>query len=135
MIRNKTIHIVARASRVCLALIVAIAYLLGSVSFEALHKLIAGHSQTIAHTQEQEQDPCHITLFHQERTGGCEHTTHIVEIDNCTLCDHSLPALLALLPEVLSTPTQYTNHTVTEVLSTSKEAVTLYTSGRAPPRS
>jgi hypothetical protein len=129
---TKTIRIFIRASRVSLALVMAMAYLLGSVSFESLHKLVADHP-VIEHTQEHEQDPCHITLFHNERAGGCEHSTHLAEVDTCTLCDHSLPVLLALLPEVLATPVFSSDSTVTEIITKSKEGVTIYISGRAPP--
>lgn len=133
MSSTKAIRIIFQAGRISLAWTIALVYLLGSLSFESLHKLVADHP-VIEHTQEHEQDPCHITLFHDERAGGCEHTTHVAEADNCTLCDHSLPVLLALLPEVLATPVCITDVAETKIITNSKEGVTHYTSGRAPPR-
>lgn len=132
MNRTKAIRSIFQAGRISLALVMVWVYLMGSISFESLHKLVADHP-VIEHTQEQELDPCHITLFHDESAGGCEHTTHVSEVDNCTLCDHSLPVLLAMLPEVLATPACSIDAAVTEIITNNKAGVTHYTSGRAPP--
>lgn len=133
MNRTKAIRILFQASRITLALAMVLVYLLSSVSFESLHQLVTDHP-VIEHTLEHEQDPCHITLFHDERAGGCEHTTHVAEVDTCTLCDHSLPVLLALLPEALPTPAFSSDTMETDIITKSKKGVTLYITGRAPPR-
>ncbi len=60
-------------------------YFLGSSRIESLHKLF--HKEEVAHSSLDESDPCHITLYHQQRDGGCDHTSHFVKEDKCSLCD------------------------------------------------
>lgn len=115
-----------------LVFICVLVYLMGSLSFESLHKLFTDHAHT-THTLQQEQDPCHITLFHKERADGCKHATHFVEVDNCTLCDHSLPVQSALLTETTSILSDsYTNYLPALSLLTNA-ASTIFSADRAPP--
>lgn len=133
MFRNKTIAFFTNQVKSGLVFTTMLVYLMGSISFESLHKLFMDHAHAKAHTPQQEENPCHIALFHQERAGGCEHPTHFIEIDNCTLCDHSLPVLAALLSESVAVSFDTFQSYSLALTPLTKAGITLYVAGRAPP--
>lgn len=133
MQKSKTIAFLINQGKNALVFTTLLVYLMGSISFESLHKLFVNHSHTQAHTPQQEENPCHIALFHQERAGGCEHPTHFIEIDNCTLCDHSLPVLAALLSESVADSFHSFQSYSFALTPLTKAGITLYVAGRAPP--
>lgn len=61
-------------------------YLLGSANVESCHSFFHRHEASVIHTEQNETDPCHITLYHQERDGGCHHDSHFVNEEKCSLC-------------------------------------------------
>jgi hypothetical protein len=72
-------------SALCLLLL----YLAGNVQNESFHQVIHSLEQSL-HTAEQEEDPCHRTLYHELENDGCDHKTHLTEIKQCPLC-HVVP--------------------------------------------
>jgi hypothetical protein len=64
-------------------------YIAGNVQFESFHQIF--HSfEEISHSIQEEQDPCHRTIYHDSKSEGCDHETHITAVKNCPLC-HVVP--------------------------------------------
>ena len=84
---NRGLHpfIVFRAVLISILLVV---YVLGAVGTGVLNE-IAGHHPEHSHSIEKESDPCHRTIFHQDKIHGCKHTSHISKIEKCN-CGHTL---------------------------------------------
>lgn len=61
-------------------------YLLGNVQISLVHQLTHVH-HTTAHTAAAEADACHRAVYHGEVDDGCTHTEHMVNDEQCTLCD------------------------------------------------
>jgi len=61
-------------------------YFAGNVQFEELH--FWAHSHNFAsHSSEEEEDACHRTIFHNDVEDGCGHSSHLIEVIKCSLCD------------------------------------------------
>lgn len=65
-------------------------YAVATLQIDTIHLLFEMHHPVVLHTPELEKAPCHITLYHQDRSGGCEHKTHISEKRKCSLCDSQI---------------------------------------------
>lgn len=79
-------------------LLLVLLYLIGSVQLESFHSLLHANEEVALHSSDNELDPCHIGIYHQERDGGCAHKTHVSSKHTCSLCsgifhtDHLLPS-------------------------------------------
>lgn len=119
-----------KASAACA---LAIFYLIGSANVEVFHKIFHEHESPELHTAEIENDPCHVSVYHQERSEGCDHRTHLVKKSKCSLADSYAqnPQVLVRNTVSLARPVFHldlgnSDHVLIEVLST-------MSSGRAPP--
>lgn len=72
-------------------LFIASLYLAGISGVARLHRLSHTH-EVVSHTGEQEKDPCHRALYHQDLDHGCHHETHLTVSDSCDVCDLILHA-------------------------------------------
>jgi hypothetical protein len=80
-------------------LLLLLFYVAANVEFEALHhEFHADHH--ISHTEADEQDPCHLSLYHQATKEGCHHDAHITAAKKCPLCHVSMVTekILTALP-------------------------------------
>ncbi len=89
--KNRSKIVVAIARGCGLALLLAV-YVLGSSNIY-VHGFLSHHPLPDQHAAEVENDPCHISLYHQERDGGCEHDTHLVAIEKCAFCHLAFQSL------------------------------------------
>ncbi|MBL0740332.1 hypothetical protein [Chryseolinea lacunae] len=65
-------------------------YGVGSLSNEGIHAFF--HNNEVAlHTVQEEKDPCHRNIFHQDNK-SCEHKTHVAKLRKCPLCQFSFHA-------------------------------------------
>ncbi len=62
-------------------------YVVGTGKLEVVHSIFHDHAATISHTEEQEEDPCHRAIYHDDVEKGCHHATHLIVSDKCQLCD------------------------------------------------
>lgn len=54
--------------------------------FEFIHTL--AHDHPAAHVHEGlEDDPCHRVIYHLDTENGCDHKSHYVASEKCSLCD------------------------------------------------
>jgi hypothetical protein len=59
------------------------AYLASAIDIDQFHQLLHGH-QPVEHSSDQEKDPCHRTIVHNDKEQGCKHDSHFVKTDNCS---------------------------------------------------
>ena len=71
------------------AVFLLLLYFAGNVQFESFHDVIHSLEQSL-HTAEQENDPCHRTIYHEVENDGCDHETHLTSVEQCPLC-HVVP--------------------------------------------
>lgn len=106
-------------------------YGVGSLSTEGVHAFL--HSNELAlHTVQQEKDPCHRNIFHQDNK-SCEHKTHVDKVRKCPLCQFSFHADQWFSEEAHSDKVEFV-----PVVSKAKNTFQLHASAlqlpsRAPP--
>jgi hypothetical protein len=63
-------------------------YALAAVKVDSFHELF--HAQEVAelHSVQQENNPCHKSIYHQAAEAGCEHPLHYTENKKCPLCEY-----------------------------------------------
>jgi hypothetical protein len=108
-------------------------YLIGSSRIESFHKLFVQHNPPELHAAEQESDPCHRNIYHQEQSGDCEHTTHIVDNHKCPLGDSQIHSAQIFENVVIVIPLSFTLALLRATRSSAAEGFYFYSSGRAPP--
>ena len=74
-------------------LLLAVLYLLGNVELQSLHSLFHGSqdSQEL-HSEANELNSCHQSIYHKLSGAGCDHKTHVAEVKKCPLCQLTLQA-------------------------------------------
>jgi len=103
-------------------------YLFGLYGYE-MHR--TSHAEV--HTKEVEKDPCHRSLYHQDKQAGCAHNSHYSKSDDCSLCDFIVSSRVIALPN-LSFETEFVSDPgntalAREVYQTDRSGL----SSRAPP--
>lgn len=64
-------------------------YVLGNVQVESFHQVFHSLEKAL-HSSEQEKDPCHRAIYHDEKENGCDHDTHLTAVKTCPMC-HVVP--------------------------------------------
>jgi hypothetical protein len=108
-------------------------YLLGSSRIESFHGLFLQHNPPELHASEQEADPCHRSIYHQERSGACEHSTHIIDNHKCSVCDSQCHSAQFLEQTLIDIPASFAVTSSTAVRYSATESFYSYSSSRAPP--
>lgn len=108
-------------------------YLLGSSRIESFHGLFFQHNPPELHASEQEADPCHRNIYHQERSGACEHSTHIIDNHKCSVCDSQCHSAQILENALIDIPVSFTVTSNTAVRYFAARGFYSYSSSRAPP--
>ena len=108
-------------------------YIVGSSRIESIHQLFVQHSPPVLHAVAQEADPCHRSIYHQERSSDCKHSKHFVDNHKCSMCDSQMhTAQIFQSDDVLVTSFLIPNIS-TPARSTAASEFYSYFSGRAPP--
>jgi hypothetical protein len=93
---------IAQGTKTVLYIFLLTFYVGGASQSQLLHQLFHSHDHSVSHSEAQEQDPCHRSIYHNDEEKGCEHHSHIVVADNCELCDLTFHTDQILLSEVES---------------------------------
>lgn len=108
-------------------------YLLANLQLEGLHESLHHYNHEL-HSVSNEADPCHVTVYHSERQGGCEHDSHFTKDTHCPICDsqvqHSVQ--ITITKEVEATFNSPVEHSETVPSSVTESFIAL-AKGRAPP--
>jgi hypothetical protein len=105
----------------------------GNAQLEALHQFLHSHHHGTSHSQTQEQDACHRTIYHQDVENGCGHQSHIVVTDKCALCDLISHPDQIFLSEGGTLTSDFIAIDFPICVSDAQSSVQLIRSPRAPP--
>jgi ferredoxin len=85
----RTANVIKLFRQICWVLLLAL-YAAASLKVDSFHELF--HAQEIKelHSAEQESNPCHKSVYHQQTENGCEHKSHITENTKCSLCEFNV---------------------------------------------
>lgn len=72
--------------KVAVLLLLAL-YFGGSSHLEFLRSFVYDHHVVVVHSEEQEKDPCHRLIYHDDTEQGCGHDSHLIGSDECQMCD------------------------------------------------
>jgi hypothetical protein len=81
-------NIVKALRQTCWVLLLAL-YAAAALKVDSIHELVHANEFADLHSVEQENNPCHKSIYHQEAEKGCEHKSHITENTKCPLCEYS----------------------------------------------
>ena len=70
-------------------LLLLVLYSAAALKINSFHRLFHSAEAAELHSPEQENDPCHQSIYHQQRDSGCEHKSHISENEKCPLCEYN----------------------------------------------
>lgn len=105
-------------------------YIVSTALPGVLHVLV--HDHAVSHTMAHENDPCHRMLYHGE-AAACDHDAHLIDSDECPLCDVVCHTDQIPVPNAIVSPAVYTQH----YFSCYKQRLDSYwavlSSSRAPP--
>jgi hypothetical protein len=114
-------------------LLLLVLYVCGTSHLELLHSFVHKHEVGVAHSDEQEKDPCHRLIYHNDTEQGCGHDSHLVVSDKCEMCDLVYHGDHAFLSNIEFEPENFPN----KFFSLFKENLDSYwaviSSSRAPP--
>jgi hypothetical protein len=76
-----------RHLRAAYAIFLFLCYAQGIAHLDVLKPIFHSHEATVLHSSEQEEDVCHRTIYHNDKTVVCGHQSHIIASEKCKLCD------------------------------------------------
>jgi hypothetical protein len=62
-------------------------YVAGTSHLELLHSYFHEHDILVTHSEQQEKDPCHRLIYHNDGAQGCHHDSHLTASEKCQTCD------------------------------------------------
>jgi len=129
---KKPIRIANTGFRAFAGLMLLLCYLAGNNEVQTFHKFFHRHDPAARHSEEEESNACHRSIFHND-IGGCGHQAHISGLEQCDICDLFLNTdqivTMQLSPAVEKSLSSDSETFFRQVLS----ETTLYTPSRAPP--
>lgn len=108
-------------------------YLLGTAGIESLHNSIHIQEQSVLLAVENEDDPCRVNIYNGEGNAGCDHVSHIVKKDTCSLCNSQLHHAHIILSNVFNLHATLATTASIHNTYVCMEGVYSYPSDRAPP--
>lgn len=73
----------------CSFVLLLSAYLASTIELKGLHSFFHEHEQQALHSAAHEKDSCHRTIYHQEKSSGCHHKSHLTEYKKCAFCHYT----------------------------------------------
>lgn len=71
-------------------IVLLLVYLIGTVEFTSFHSAIHPADEVGLHSESNESNACHQSIYHNVTGKNCEHPAHIVAIKKCSLCQLSI---------------------------------------------
>jgi hypothetical protein len=75
-----------QVSKSCFAALLLAVYLIGNTHTKVIHEFVHAHNAISKHTSEQEENPCHRAIYHDDADRGCSHKAHLAKPEKCSLC-------------------------------------------------
>jgi hypothetical protein len=76
-----------RNGKLYLVAALIILYAAASLRIDSLHQYFHGDEIANLHSPEQEINPCHKSIYHQQRDNGCDHRSHVSTSSKCPVCE------------------------------------------------
>lgn len=108
-------------------------YIAGHVEFEAIHHELHGEEAHVTHTAADEQDACHVAIYHYSSESGCHHKAHITSEKKCPLCHLFNSVDKVVSQTTLSEKPFLKQESITWHSCIAAVANILHTPSRAPP--
>lgn len=116
-----------------LTLLFVVLYICGSSNRELLHGLFHSDNVVVTHTEQQEKDPCHRTIYHFDTAQECDHDSHLFAPDKCSMCDVALYHEHILMPEAELEVTEFPSCHFENYKVSTDSYFAVISSSRAPP--
>lgn len=110
--------------------LVVLLYIVSTTLPGVLHALV--HDHEVAHTVAHEHDPCHRVLYHGE-AAACDHDAHLIDSDECPVCDVACHADHIVVPNVIVPQAVYAQHYFPCYKQRLDSYWAVLSSSRAPP--
>ena len=107
-------------------------YIIGTGKLE-IHSIFDDHAVAISHSEEQEEDPCHRTVYHDDWQKGCHHATHLIVSDKCQICDCAIHSDQSLVSSHIDSPVPYPIKQFITYKNNLDSYFAVISSSRAPP--
>ncbi len=115
-----------------IALLLLVLYVFSSAQTDILHCLSHIHELQDLHSEKNESDPCHRSIYHHEKK-SCEHKTHLTKSDKCSECQFSAERIKYLEPQEPATIILQHNSFEVIAIAFFITDFSIHTSDRAPP--
>ena len=63
-------------------ILLLVVYIAGNTGYGLFHE----HERFLAHSTEEENDPCHRSIYHFEKNNACKHQSHFSKNEKCGQC-------------------------------------------------
>jgi hypothetical protein len=116
-----------------LTLLLLVFFVTGSFPVELIHSFAHDHQTIVSHSDDQEKDPCHRLLFHNDAKEGCDHNSHLIVSDNCQMCDLAYHGDQTNLSNVAFAPAEFASEQFHFYKISLESYWAVISSSRAPP--
>jgi hypothetical protein len=127
------IRTVKRSTGQVLTLLLLVLYIASSSNLEILHSIVHEHDIAIAHSEEQEKDPCHRLVYHNDKQAGHHHDSHLFVPDKCKLCAVAFHGDQTILPNLASIKVKFWSKHFDFYKRSLDSYWAIISSSRAPP--
>ena len=109
-------------------------YLLGNIEIQSLHSVVHNSKgETELHSAENELNGCHQSIYHNQKEKGCEHTSHLIAVKKCPLCQLTIQSLHLSTDEIRAEFPVCKNETLKNLIHNIPQNSHQLLSPRAPP--
>ena len=116
-----------------LTLLLLILYVVGTNQWEVIHSFAHDHDTLVSHYDEQEKDPCHRLIYHNDEGQGCHHESHLAISDKCEMCDLAYHGDQSILSNVSFSTGEFFSKQFNFYKSNLDSYWAVISSSRAPP--
>jgi hypothetical protein len=122
-----------RSIRQILTVALLALYIAGSSNINFLHTVVHHDDVVVAHSPEQEKDPCHRGIYHNDSAHASEHDSHVSVSHKCKMCDIAYHGDQTIFSDIEFASQEFFNkHFVLRKISLDSHCDGL-SSSRAPP--
>lgn len=105
----------------------------GVSEITSVHNLLHKKESAELHTALNENDPCHVSIYHYERSQGCDHDAHFIDENKCPLCDLRVPNIHFVENTLDAAAVVNYSVFIPNSFEPSVEGILFQFDGRAPP--
>lgn len=131
--RNRLLEKVNSTIGKMLPLFFVVLYVVGTTHIEWVHSFAHEHANGVLHSGEEEKDPCHRSIYHNDIEHGCHHDSHLIVSDKCKMCDLVSHGDYVFLPPAFFLKEEFLTQHFTAYKESLERYWSVISSSRAPP--